>query len=124
MVPAQPEPFAATGPTTASNEDIAIFDRVKKYLNNKQTYNEFLKLLNLFSQDMINKSVLINRLENFIGGNPELIGWFKKYIGLETVDPTMIENVPATTSKVRLNTCRALGPSYRLLPKMVCSLHN
>lgn len=102
----------------ASTEELAFFDRVKKFIGNKQTYNEFLKLLNLFSQDLIGKDMLVDKVANFIGGNKELMDWFKRFVGWESREE-MIDNIPRSLSKVRLSVCRGLGPSYRLLPKLV-----
>lgn len=102
----------------ASTEELAFFDRVKKFIGNKQTYNEFLKLLNLFSQDLIGKDMLVDKVQNFIGGNKELMDWFKRFVGWEGRDE-VIDNIPRSLNKVRLSVCRGLGPSYRLLPKLV-----
>lgn len=78
--------------------------------------NEFLKLCNLFSQDLIDKSVLVGRVSNFIGGNPELMTWFKRFVGYDSRDE-VIENRPrAPTTRVSLSNCRGYGPSYRFLP--------
>lgn len=103
----------------ATTEELAFFDRVKKFIGNKQTYNEFLKLLNLFSHDLIGKDMLVNKVSNFISGNKELMDWFKRFVGWDGKGDDVIDNVPSTLSKVRLSVCRGLGPSYRLLPKLV-----
>lgn len=91
---------------------------MKKFIGNKQTYNEFLKLLNLFSQDLVDKNMMVTKVENFIGGNKELMEWFKRFVEYEGRDE-VIYNVPRNVNKVRLSVCRGLGPSYRLLPKLV-----
>jgi paired amphipathic helix protein Sin3a len=102
--------------TTSPNQDeLAFFDRVKKFIGNKNTMNEFLKLCNLFSQDLIDKQLLIYRAQSFIGGNQELFAWFKKFMG---DDEEQQKSRPKTVnSRVSLSNCRSLGPSYRLLPK-------
>jgi paired amphipathic helix protein Sin3a len=84
--------------------------------------NEFLKLCNLFSQDLIGKDVLVHKVSNFIGGNPDLMNWFKQFVGYDGREE-VIENQPkAPTGRVALSNCRGLGPSYRLLPKRVRTL--
>lgn len=120
LIPANPEPLVPPTFATANTEEIAFFDRAKKYIGNKQTFNELLKLLNLFSQDLIDQYLLINKVEGFLGGNAELMNWFKKFLvhKLEPEDE-IVTNVPRRNQKVRLSTCRSLGPSYRLLPKLV-----
>ncbi|KZF26100.1 hypothetical protein L228DRAFT_225794 [Xylona heveae TC161] len=117
LTPALPEPLPPTSSSAASTEEIAFFDRVKKFIGNKQTMNEFLKLCNLFSQDLIAKNVLVHKVSSFIGGNPELMTWFKRFVRYEGGDE-VIENKPRPESeRVTLSNCRGLGPSYRLLPK-------
>jgi len=117
LTPALPEPLPPTITSGATTEEIAFFDRVKKFIGNKQTMNEFLKLCNLFSQDLIDKNVLVHKVASFIGGNPELMNWFKRFVHYDGRDE-VIENKPkAPTGRVTLSNCRGLGPSYRLLPK-------
>ncbi|KAI9845959.1 MAG: Transcriptional regulatory protein sin3 [Thelocarpon superellum] len=117
LTPAQPEPLPPTTTAGATTEEIAFFDRVKKFIGNKQTMNEFLKLCNLFSQDLIDKNVLVNKVATFIGANPELMSWFKRFVGYDGKDE-VIENRPRPASgRVTLSNCRGYGPSYRLLPK-------
>ncbi|KAG0224512.1 Transcriptional regulatory protein sin3 [Actinomortierella wolfii] len=110
--PSQPEP----NKNLASAEELQFFDRVKKFLGNKATYAEFLKLLNLFSQDILDRKLLVERVETFLGPNRELMDWFKSYVGWDGKDE-IIENVAAYRTKVDLGTCRRYGESYRLLPK-------
>jgi paired amphipathic helix protein Sin3a len=96
---------------------VAFFDKVKKYLSNKQIFAEFLKLCNLYTQDLIDKAVLVHKVSNFIGQNAELIDFFKKFVEYRGPEE-IIDNRPRPpTGKVSLSNCRGLGPSYRLLPK-------
>ncbi|KAK6538018.1 Transcriptional regulatory protein sin3 [Orbilia ellipsospora] len=118
LIPANPSPLMPVDPVGASSEEIAFFDRVRKYIGNKQTYNEFLKILNLFSQDLMDKSLLVSTLESFLGSNPELFNWIKRFLGVADKTEDNIQNSLKKSQKVRLNVCRALGPSYRLLPKL------
>ena len=115
-MPELPHPLPPTAGAGNATEEIAFFDRVKKYLANKSTFNEFLKLCNLFAQDLIDKNTLVQKVEGFIGQNPDLMFWFKKFVAYDGTDQ-IIENRPVQSdSKVVLSNCRALGPSYRLLP--------
>lgn len=66
--------------------------------------------------------MMVTKVENFIGGNKELMEWFKRFVEYEGRDE-VINNVPRNVNKVRLSVCRGLGPSYRLLPKLV-SIYN
>lgn len=117
LTPALPEPLPPTITSGATNEEIAFFDRVKKFIGNKQTMNEFLKLCNLFSQDLIDKNVLVHKVASFIGGNPELMNWFKRFVHYDGRDEVIQNKPKAPDARVALSNCRGLGPSYRLLPK-------
>jgi paired amphipathic helix protein Sin3a len=119
LTPVIPEPLAPTATSAATSEELAFFDRVKKYIANKSTMNEFLKLCNLFSQDLIDRNVLVHKVSNFIGGNPDLMNWFKVFVNYEGNDEVIDNRPKAPTSRVALSNCRGLGPSYRLLPKRV-----
>jgi paired amphipathic helix protein Sin3a len=111
-----PEPLPPTNTTTPLPDELSFFDRVKKFLGNKNTMNEFLKLCNLFSQDLIDKQLFIYRAQAFIGGNQELFTWFKRFMG--EIDEAGNTIRPKTVnSRVSLSNCRSFGPSYRLLPK-------
>ncbi|KAF2869392.1 hypothetical protein BDV95DRAFT_577227 [Massariosphaeria phaeospora] len=116
LTPAIPEPLPPTVTSTPSQDELSFFDRVKKFIGNKSTMNEFLKLCNLYSQDLVGKELLIFRANSFIGGNQELFAWFKKFMGDD--DERSGQTRPRTVnSRVSLSNCRSLGPSYRLLPK-------
>lgn len=115
----------APTPAPAISDDLAFFDRVKKWIGNKQIFNEFLKLCNLFSQDLIDKNALIHKASTFIGANPDLMAWFRNFLKYDGRDE-IVDNEPKVgAEKVVLSNCRGLGPSYRLLPKLekhrVCS---
>lgn len=117
LTPAIPEPLAPTTSLAATAEELAWFDRVKKYIGNKNTMNEFLKLCNLFSMDLIDKALLLHRVHQFIGGNPELMGWFRKFLGYDGKDESLDNQPKPPSGRVALSNCRGLGPSYRQLPR-------
>ena len=117
LVPELPRPM----PPSASKLNLdatPVIERIKKYLGNKQAWLEFLKLVKMYTDRIIDKQTLVSRIDDgFIGGNTELSSSFKRIIELSTGD-IIIENMPAPSeNKVVLSNCRALGPSYRLLPK-------
>ncbi|KAI9727948.1 MAG: Transcriptional regulatory protein sin3 [Chrysothrix sp. TS-e1954] len=117
LVPALPTPMAPNASTVPNSDELAFFDRVKKYLGNKNTHTEFLKLCNLFSQDLIDKNLLVFRAQSFIGGNVELFNWFKNFVNYDGKDHTIENAARASTGRVNLNNCRSLGQSYREMPK-------
>jgi paired amphipathic helix protein Sin3a len=119
LTPVMPEPYPPRSPATSNQEEIAFFERVKKYLSNRSSMNEFLKLCNLFSQNIIDKNTLYHKGALFIGASPDLMSFWKAFVGVDSQD-VVIDNRPAPpVEKVSLSNCRGYGPSYRLLPKRV-----
>lgn len=117
LTPVMPEPYPPRSPATSNQEEIAFFERVKKFLSNRSAMNEFLKLCNLFSQNIIDKNTLYHKGALFISANPELMTFWKAFVGVDSQD-VVIDNRPAPPlEKVSLSNCRGYGPSYRLLPK-------
>jgi len=117
LTPIMPEPLPPTSSSNATAEELGFFEKVKKYIGNRSTMNEFLKLCNMYSQSLIDTNDLVHKASQFIGGNPELMQWFKNFVGYEGLDE-IIENRPRPpVEKVSLSNCRGSGPSYRLLPR-------
>lgn len=100
---------------------------MKKYLDDRTTWTEFLKLLNLFTQEIIDVATLLEKSLGFIGGNDELVGAFKELVGWDTVvdgrvegEDWVIDNEPVLERpKVELHSMKSFGPSYRKLPDSV-----
>lgn len=119
LTPVMPEPYPPRSSSTSNQEEIAFFERVKKFLSNRSSMNEFLKLCNLFSQNIIDKNTLFHKGALFIGANPDLMNFWKTFVGVDSQD-VVVDNRPAApTEKLSLSNCRGYGPSYRLLPKRV-----
>lgn len=117
LTPVMPEPLGPTPYAIAAADEIGFFDRVKKFLNNKTTNSEFLKLCNMYTQDLIDKDVLTAKAHHFIGGHADLSAWFKAFV-MYSGEDQLVDNRPAPpTGRVSLSNCRGYGPSYRLLPK-------
>lgn len=117
LVPALPEPLAPYPPYATTTEELGFFDKAKKQISNRSSYAEFLKLINLYSQDLIDKYTLADRVISFIGSNPDLVQWFRDFIGVQDQDEVLEAKARINTGRVNLAHCRALGPSYRHLPK-------
>lgn len=120
LVPGIPEPVPPNVMAKVSSllEELSFFDKVKRAIGNKQTYNEFLKMLNLFSQDIIDKDTLVERVDLFLGDNhADLLNWFKQFVGFEE-KTQHIEDITFKKHQIELSLCKAYGPSYRQLPKV------
>jgi paired amphipathic helix protein Sin3a len=102
-------------------EELEFFEKARRVIGNQTTYNEFLKVLNLFSQQIVDAKALIARVEPFLGKSPELFNWFKKFVKYE--DNEVIFNIPAERPDIDLHACRKSGHSYRRLPKNVLSIY-
>lgn len=66
------------------NDQAGFFDRVKLALENRETYNEFLKVVNLFTQDIIDTAFLVKQSRSFLGDGElmrqwrDILGWDDK----------------------------------------------
>ncbi|PPQ77023.1 hypothetical protein CVT25_014839 [Psilocybe cyanescens] len=107
---------------------LLFFDRAKKSLEN-QEYDEFLKLMSLFSKDIIDIQTLIERAKVFLGDG-DLMTDFKDLVGWD--DRDKVEKGPPgsiRTGPPELPTALPVddgeGPSYRKLPpsetQLACS---
>lgn len=130
--------------TLASPDEVAFFDKVKKFIDDKVVYHEFLKLINLFVQDMIDTKTLLDRAQLFIGDSPEVWATFQKVVGVDSegrippnpasiqggygfggmigIDNLMVENTPMLDRikpDMNLASANQVGPSYRQLPRSV-----
>ncbi|OCB87068.1 hypothetical protein A7U60_g5803 [Sanghuangporus baumii] len=111
----------------SSQDELAFFDRAKKALESREMYDEFLKLLNLFSREIVDARTLIARAEAFLGGG-ELYAQFKDLMGWDTRREENAEGPPGSIRNwtgQATETEERFGKSYRRLPlpetKLACS---
>ncbi|KAJ3857305.1 hypothetical protein EV368DRAFT_71125 [Lentinula lateritia] len=129
QVPSTPS-FVPAPPIPTTPSKLMFFDRLKKTLENREIYEEFLKLLGLYSKDIINVKTLISRAAVFLGEG-DLMGEFKEVLGYDSKQDD-VENGPP--GSIRTGPPEALaaqpsddgqGPSYRKLPwsevRLACS---
>lgn len=117
LVPALPEPLPPAPSALTSQDELGFFDRAKKQIGNRSSYAEFLKLINLYTNDIIDKYTLADRVQSFVGSNPDLMAFFRGMIGVDEHDEVVEARIRPDTGRVQLAHCRAYGPSYRHLPK-------
>lgn len=114
-------------PPLVQPEEFGFFDRVKKFLDDRAAYTEFLKLLNLFTQEIIDLPTLLNKSLLFIGSSEELFTQFKSLVGWDPAkdgrvegEDWIIDNEPVLDRPpVLLHLMKSYGPSYRRLPDSV-----
>ncbi len=58
----------------------SFFEKIKKALRTQQVYENFLKCLALFNQEIVSRSELIQLVEPFLGKFANLYRWFKDYV--------------------------------------------
>ncbi|GAA5841758.1 hypothetical protein JCM3766R1_005173 [Sporobolomyces carnicolor] len=111
-------------PPLVQPEEFGFFDRVKKFLDDRAAYTEFLKLLNLFTQEIIDLRTLLQKSLLFIGSSEELFIQFKALVGWDPAkdgrvegEDWIIDNEPVLDRPpVLLHLMKSYGPSYRRLP--------
>lgn len=107
--------------------EFAFFDKVRKALKYPEVYENFLRCLVLFNQEVISRSELVQLVQTFLIKYPELYKWFKDFLGYKESGGTT-EPIPmGATGKERVvgdlameidyATCKKYGTSYRALPK-------
>jgi paired amphipathic helix protein Sin3a len=118
LVPAIPPPMQAPS-TGASADDLQVFEKIRKEMGNKAQFTEFIKLVNLFNQDLITGSYCLYRANAFLDPRGTSYEWLKGMLGNPSDEPP-ITNAPreVSSARVSLAKCRNMGPSYRLLPKL------
>ncbi|KAK4053505.1 hypothetical protein OIV83_001673 [Microbotryomycetes sp. JL201] len=112
-------------PQIVQADEFAFFDRVKRYLDDRSVYTEFLKLLNLFTQEIIDVKTLLEKSLLFFGQNDELVAQFKELVGYDPIkdgrivgEDWIIDNESAyDRPPVYLHLMKKFGPSYRKLPE-------
>ncbi|KAJ3731949.1 hypothetical protein DFJ43DRAFT_1076534 [Lentinula guzmanii] len=122
--------FAPALPMPPTPIKLVFFDRAKKTLENREIYEEFLKLLSLYSKDIIDVKTLLSRAAVFLGEG-DLMNEFKEVVGYDSKQDD-VENGPP--GSIRTGPPEALaaqpsddgqGPSYRKLPwsevRLACS---
>ncbi|KAF9469764.1 histone deacetylase complex, SIN3 component [Collybia nuda] len=113
-----------------SADKLLFFDRAKKSLESREMYEDFLKLLSLFSKEIIDIKTLIDRTHAFLGDGDllaefkELIGWDERQDNVENGPPGSIRTGPPE-ALAALPADDGEGPSYRRLPdseiRLACS---
>jgi len=121
--------------------EYAFFDKVRKALNSAEVYENFLRCLVLFNQEVVSRQELVQLVNPFLNKNPELLKWFKDFVGFkdggrdsslptiappsadvtaptQPLHPPRHERLPGDTAmEIDYASCKRLGASYCALPK-------
>uniref|UniRef100_W5ND19 Paired amphipathic helix protein Sin3a n=1 Tax=Lepisosteus oculatus TaxID=7918 RepID=W5ND19_LEPOC len=98
-----------------------FFEKVRKALRSAEAYDNFLRCLVIFNQEVISRAELVQLVLPFLGKFPELFTWFKNFLGYK--ESSHIESFPKERAtegiamEIDYASCKRLGSSYRALPK-------
>ncbi|KAL3196074.1 hypothetical protein MRX96_015619 [Rhipicephalus microplus] len=109
--------------------EFAFFDKVRRALRGQEVYENFLRCLILYNQEIVSRSELVHLVTPFLGKFPELFKWFKDFIGYKDLGG-QIEPIPNKvvqqerisgdpSMEIDYSSCKRYGASYRALPKNV-----
>lgn len=96
--------------------------QVRKAVRSQEVYNNFLRCLTLFNQEVISKTELVQLATPFLGKFPELMRWFRDFLGQGEIEPiaynsNRIERPQGDHAlELDLSTAKRLGASYCVIP--------
>ncbi|XP_053277109.1 paired amphipathic helix protein Sin3a isoform X2 [Pleuronectes platessa] len=110
----------------STSTETMFFEKVKKALRSTEAYDNFLRCLQIFNQEVISRAELVQLVIPFLGKFPELFTWFKNFLGYREFshgEPSHAESLPKERAtegiamEIDYASCKRLGSSYRALPK-------
>ncbi|KAF8274279.1 hypothetical protein EI94DRAFT_1768822 [Lactarius quietus] len=109
------------GPSSPQNE-LMFFERAKRALEARDVYDHFLKLLNMFTRDIIDLKTLVVRAEKILADDmlfaqfKQLVNWDDRIGNVNYGPPGSIRTGPHDAALPR-PVDDAQSPSYRRLPE-------
>ncbi|XP_065063870.1 paired amphipathic helix protein Sin3a-like isoform X1 [Rhopilema esculentum] len=108
-----------------SFSEFAFFNKVRKALKSQEVYENFLRCLALFNQEVVSRLELVQLMTNFLGKFPDLFTWFKTFLGykenqpMEPMSGFKDRGTGGELAHLELDyaTCKRSGASYRALPQ-------
>ncbi|XP_048198674.1 paired amphipathic helix protein Sin3b [Perognathus longimembris pacificus] len=101
-------------------QEFSFFDKVRRVLKSQEVYENFLRCIALFNQELVSGSELLQLVSPFLGKFPELFAQFKSFLGVKELSfaPPMSERSGDGISReIDYASCKRIGSSYRALPK-------
>ncbi|XP_069994313.1 paired amphipathic helix protein Sin3a isoform X4 [Penaeus vannamei] len=119
---------AAEAGKHATLAEYAFFDKVRKALRHEETYHNFLRCITLYNEEIITRAELVQLVHPFLAKFPDLLKWFKDFVGYREGALGSSDIIPSTVAKqerisgdlameIDYTTCKRLGASYCALPK-------
>ena len=118
--PSSLQPVVSSSP----QDELMFFERAKRALEARDLYDDFLKLLNLYTRDIIDLKTLVVRAEKFLADDvlhaqfKRLVSWDDRIGNVNYGPPGSIRTGPHDAALPR-PIDDAQGPSYRRLPDSV-----
>ena len=109
-----------------SLNEYAFFDKVRKALKNTEVYENFLRCLVLYNQEIVSRTELVQLISPFLSKHPELLKWFKDFVGFREGGTMPMEHPEEggprgprnREERVSGNTAMEIGE-----PAATCSFH-
>ncbi|XP_051951090.1 paired amphipathic helix protein Sin3b-like isoform X2 [Xyrauchen texanus] len=112
--------FASVGKHGVLRE-FTFFDKVRRLLKSQEVYENFLRCIALFNQEVVSGAELLQLVTPFLGKFPELYTQFKSFLGDKELSHSITglsdRYMEAGGREVDYASCKRLGSSYRALPK-------
>lgn len=107
-------------------QDYAFFDKVRESLRSPDVYDNFLRCLTLYNQEIVSKTELITLVTPFLSKEPELLKKFHDFLkyssGQEPIPISAAQRHDQRSqtdiaAEIDVAQCKRLGTSYCALPK-------
>uniref|UniRef100_A0A673M0L4 Paired amphipathic helix protein Sin3b n=1 Tax=Sinocyclocheilus rhinocerous TaxID=307959 RepID=A0A673M0L4_9TELE len=112
--------FASVGKHGILRE-FTFFDKVRRLLRSQEVYENFLRCIALFNQEVVSGAELLQLVTPFLGKFPELYTQFKSFLGDKELSHAITgfseRYMEGGGREVDYASCKRLGSSYRALPK-------
>lgn len=109
--------YLALSDVLLDKEEWSIFERIKKILPSRDNWREFLKCLELYSQEVLGREEMLSLIKNLFGRHTDLVEEFDHMICAHGIQSNPKEVWPfIPLAETDLSQCRRATPSYRGLP--------
>lgn len=117
---------AMGGRTLTNTKELMLFETIKKYLNDKEVWHDFLRVLELYNHSIIDFKTLLDRVSVYIGDDDELLEDFKGFVGYDVKKDGLVEDEVWEIKNLDIRERekvdasiiqREYGPSYKRLPR-------
>ncbi|XP_013362763.1 PREDICTED: paired amphipathic helix protein Sin3b [Chinchilla lanigera] len=101
-------------------QEFSFFDKVRRVLKSQEVYENFLRCIALFNQELVSGAELLQLVSPFLGKFPELFAQFKSFLGVKELSfapPLSERSGDGVGREIDYASCKRIGSSYRALPK-------